>query len=89
MRKQKLSYRIFIIVLLTLFALAALLPFVYLVIGALSGGIGYGIGQMFSWWVAGIPYDLVHCVGNFTLMLVLYKPVHLAMTKVHFIFEKE
>ena len=35
MRKQKLSYRIFIIVLLTLFALAALLPFVYLMIASL------------------------------------------------------
>ena len=35
MKKQKLSYRIFIIVLLTLFALAALLPFVYLVIASL------------------------------------------------------
>lgn len=35
MRKQSLSYRIFIIVLLTLFALAAVLPFIYLVIASL------------------------------------------------------
>lgn len=34
-----------------------------------------GIHTAFAWWVAGIPYDLVHCVGNFVLMLVLYHPV--------------
>ncbi len=66
-----------------------LCSFVYLVIGAFSGGIAYGIRQMFSWWVAGIPYDLVHSVGNFTLMLVLYRPVRMAMSKVRYLFEKE
>ncbi len=66
-----------------------LCSFVYLVTGTASGGLGYGLRTMFAWWVAGIPWDLVHCIGNFTLMLVLYRPVHLAMTRVHFLFEKE
>ncbi len=38
-----------------------------------------GIGTAFGWWVAGIPWDLVHAGANFALMLVLYKPVSKAM----------
>lgn len=26
-------------------------------------------------WIAGIPYDLVHCAGNFILTLLLYRPL--------------
>lgn len=34
------------------------------------GGWGYAV----SWWLSGIPYDLLHCVGNFAMTLLLYKP---------------
>ena len=34
---------------------------------------------VFSMWVAGIPYDLVHCVSNFVLTLVLYRPLYRVM----------
>lgn len=27
-------------------------------------------------WVAGIPYDLIHCVSNFILTLLLYRPLY-------------
>ena len=30
-------------------------------------------------WMAGIPWDFVHCVGNFVAMLVLFHPVSYAM----------
>ena len=30
----------------------------------------------FALWVAGIPYDLVHCGSNFVLTLVLYRPLY-------------
>ena len=33
-----------------------------------------GWGAAVSWWIAGIPLDLVHCVGNFTAALFLLKP---------------
>jgi hypothetical protein len=33
----------------------------------------------FAWWVAGIPYDIVHCIGNFIICLVLFKPMHTLM----------
>lgn len=35
------------------------------------GGVGYAL----SWWISGLPFDLLHCAGNFTTMLVLYHPL--------------
>jgi hypothetical protein len=37
----------------------------------------------FAWWVAGIPYDIAHAVGNCTLMLVLYRPIRIAVNKLN------
>ena len=53
----------------------------YVVIGAVDGGIINGLYAGFTWWVAGIPWDIVHCVGNFVMMLVLYHPVKGIMLK--------
>lgn len=36
----------------------------------------------FAWWIAGIPWDLVHGGANFVLMLLLYKPMSKAMIRV-------
>ena len=30
----------------------------------------------FSMWIAGIPYDLIHCASNFVLTLILYRPLY-------------
>lgn len=46
------------------------------------GGYGTGIGAMVSYWVAGIPFDVTHAVGNFTIMLVLYKPTSDILEKI-------
>lgn len=35
----------------------------------------------FSWWIAGIPYDIIHCISNFTLCLVLFKPLRAVLKK--------
>lgn len=35
-----------------------------------------GVKAMAAWWVAGIPYDLVHCVSNTVLCLVLFRPLN-------------
>lgn len=45
----------------------ALCAIPYLIVGGLSMAVSY--------WVAGIPFDLAHCAGNFVLTLVLYKPL--------------
>ena len=40
-----------------------------------------GIYGAFTWWVAGIPWDLVHGIANFAIMLVLYRPIRHIMSK--------
>lgn len=34
-----------------------------------------GVHTAFAWWVAGIPYDIVHCISNFVLCMVLFVPL--------------
>lgn len=53
----------------------------YAVIGTVDGNIINGLYAGFTWWVAGIPWDMVHGVGNFVLMFVLYRPVRNIMNK--------
>lgn len=60
----------------------ALCAIPYGITGALSGGLWNGLLAGFSWWIAGIPYDLLHCAGNFVIMLVLYKPIQHAMKRI-------
>ena len=45
----------------------ALCALVYWVTGGWAAAV--------SWWVSGIPMDLVHGVGNFAIALVLFKPL--------------
>ena len=35
----------------------------------------------FAMWISGIPYDIVHCTGNFVFTLVLYKPLYALMER--------
>ena len=32
-----------------------------------------------SWWLSGLSYDAMHGVGNFAIMLVLYRPLRKAL----------
>jgi energy-coupling factor transport system substrate-specific component len=36
----------------------------------------------FTWWIAGIPYDIIHCVANFLLCLILFQPLHYCLSHV-------
>ncbi len=54
---------------------------VYLVIGATEGGMANGFKVAFAWWISGIPWDIVHGVANFVIMLVLYKPIKAVMNR--------
>lgn len=42
------------------------------------GGFSFG----FNYFIAGIPYDLIHCVANFTICLVLFNPLHTTLNKI-------
>lgn len=59
----------------------ALCSIPYFVIGAIDEGIRGGIASGFAWWIAGIPFDLIHGIANFVIMLVLYHPVNNILTK--------
>lgn len=52
--------------------------------GALSS-ISYlflgGFQTAFSWWIAGIPFDIIHCVANFVLCLILFQPLQNVMRR--------
>lgn len=37
-----------------------------------------GVTGMVSYFLAGIPFDIAHCVGNFIIALLLFKPVNYA-----------
>lgn len=57
----------------------------YAVLSCLHGlGFGFlcslpylsgGIGAAFTWWIAGIPFDLVHGVSNLILAWILFRPL--------------
>lgn len=38
-----------------------------------------GLKAAFAWWIAGIPYDLVHGISNFIICLLLFKPLNNAL----------
>jgi energy-coupling factor transport system substrate-specific component len=38
--------------------------------------------MMCSWWIAGIPFDLIHGAANFVIMLLLYKPTRRVMDRI-------
>lgn len=56
-----------------------------LVFGALCSithGALFGIGSGFAYFISGIPFDIVHCIGNFFTALFLYKPLTILLSKV-------
>lgn len=36
----------------------------------------------FSYWIGGISYDIVHCIGNFLAALLLGKPIDAALKRI-------
>jgi energy-coupling factor transport system substrate-specific component len=47
-------------------------PYIFIITGKNPSA---GLSSAIAYWIAGIPYDIIHCVSNFTVMLVLYKPI--------------
>ncbi len=40
-----------------------------------------GPAAALAWWIAGIPFDIVHGISNTILCLVLFKPLHFVLSK--------
>lgn len=45
----------------------------YVLISGWAGGI--------AWWLSGIPFDVLHCAGNFVLALVLLTPLRRVLSR--------
>ena len=41
-----------------------------------------GPGGALAWWLAGIPTDVGHCIGNFFVMLLLYRPLRRVLHRI-------
>lgn len=59
-----------------------LCSFPYFFIGLSSGGLRSGFTTQLSWWIAGIPWDIIHGVGNFIIMFVLYRPLSKVLRRI-------
>ena len=59
-----------------LFGLLCSIPYIFTGADLISG-----FKIAFAWWVAGIPWDLVHGIANFAIMLLLYHPMTKVMKK--------
>ena len=57
-----------------------------LVFGALCGIVDIfigGFGYATAKWVSGIPFDLLHCGGNFVIALVMFAPLRTLLEKLY------
>ena len=43
------------------------------------GGFGYAVTK----WISGIPFDIMHCAGNFIIVLVMFEPLRRLMEKLY------
>lgn len=62
-------------------AFGFLCSFVYVILGCADSGVLNGLQVAFAWWITGIPWDIVHGIANFVIMLVLYEPIKRVMKK--------
>lgn len=51
----------------------ALCSIPYFIAGGFPSGMAY--------WISGIPFDILHGIGNFIVALLLFKPIHRILNK--------
>ena len=49
------------------------------IVNIFIGGIEYAV----AWWINGVFHDLLHCVGNFVIALVLFVPLRKLVEKLY------
>ena len=45
----------------------------------LRGGVPYAVVK----WASGIPFDIMHCAGNFVIALLLFEPMRALMERLY------
>ena len=49
------------------------------IVDVFIGGFPYAVTK----WISGIPFDLLHCGGNFALTLILWKPLRTLLERLY------
>lgn len=49
------------------------------IVDVFIGGFGYAVTK----WVSGIPFDILHCAGNFVIALMLFVPLRILLEKLY------
>lgn len=49
------------------------------IVDVFIGGVGYAVSK----WISGIPFDLLHCGGNFVIALLLFRPMRRILEKLY------
>lgn len=49
------------------------------IVDVFIGGFSYAVAK----WISGIPFDLLHCGGNFVIALVMWKPLKILLDKLY------
>lgn len=49
------------------------------IVDVFIGGFGYAAAK----WVSGIPFDILHCAGNFVIALIMFVPLRNLLEKLH------
>jgi energy-coupling factor transport system substrate-specific component len=65
------------------FSFGALCSIPYFFMGVINGSLRNGLQSAFAYWIAGIPFDLIHGIANYIIALVLFKPIYQILTKLY------
>ena len=49
------------------------------IVDACIGGVAYAVAK----WASGIPFDIAHCLGNFGMALVMFRPLRELLEKLY------
>lgn len=49
------------------------------IVDVFVGGLGYAVSK----WISGIPFDLLHCGGNFAIALLLFAPLRRLLERLY------
>lgn len=49
------------------------------IVDVFVGGLGYAVSK----WISGIPFDLLHCGGNFAMALLLFAPLRRLLERLY------
>ena len=69
--RKKVFFIIYIFVYGITFGALCTIP--YFAIGGISGA--------FAYWTSGLLFDIIHCISNFIVCLVLFKPIRYVLEK--------